>query len=518
MVDNIDEFRHLSELTESADIQLKDWSPPGPLSLRYVQTEKPVRGMIGPLGSGKTTTMLAGEVFCAIRAPKCVDGVRRYSVLCTRDSYRQLYKTAIPSWQELFPPTVGEWSGGQDRPAEHRLRFVDNYGPVEFRIEFSAIPDGSIRDWLDGYQVTSLIMNAANSHPFDVYAFGGTRINRYPKKKLLPKGYRNEAHIGFDMNKTDVDEWVYDEFVLNYDPNIMEILDFPGGLEPGAENVHNLDEGYYQDNIKRMRSQPWLIDILIHNKWGASRSGQPVFPEYDDAKHLATGHNGGPPMDIDAIPGVPLLIGLDAGTEKGGRPAAVFFQVVAPYRVRVIDELYLGRCGPNRFGDALLAKLDEPHLRDATHGLRGFPDPSAFYGADEEGDEITWLDVIEGKLGIDLEEPESNELEGFRLETVRVLLTGYEDGWMFQLSPRCKMLRKGFNSGYHYVREETRKGVTEKDRPNKNEYSHPMDALQHGVTGFFGRSLIVNMGRSRMPATQQPGRIQLTSESWDPFA
>jgi hypothetical protein len=496
MVDNVDQYLPFGQVMEAADFKITEWSPPGPMSLQYAQSDAKVRGMIGPLGSGKTTTMLVSEVFCAIRAPRCVDDVRRYRVLCTRDSYRQLYKTAIPSWQEYFPPTIGSWSGGQDRPAEHEIKFMDDYGPAEFKIEFAAIPDGSIRDWLDGYQVTSIIMNAINSHPREVYDFGVQRIDRFPARRKLKPGFVNDAHIGFDMNKEDVDHWCYEEFVLGFDPEFMLIKDFPSGLDPAAENAQNLPEDYYANIIRTLKSKPWLVKILVKNNWGASRSGQPVYPEYDDAKHLARGIDGHP-TDIDADPGLELCIGLDAGTATGGRPSAVFFQVAAPFQLRVIDELYLGRCGPNRFFDALLAKLDEPHLRPAASDLRVWVDPSAFYGHDEESDEETWIDVGEAKLDVDFEEPESNELEGFRLETIRVCLNGHEGSqWMLVLSKRCKMLRRGFNSGYRYKRHEKRGETREDPKPDKNDESHPHDALQHGATGYFGRSLVTNTGRA----------------------
>jgi len=523
MVDNVHEYRDIREIMAASEINLTEWQAPGPLSEAYVRSDKLVRGMIGPVGSGKTTTMEVCEPLCAVRAPMCRDGVRRYKTMTTRDTYRQLYKTAIETWQRIFPPSIPGWSGGQDRPAQHSIKMMDEYGPIEFTMMFAAIPDGSIRDWLDGLELTSLCMNAANSHPRDVYDFGLTRIDRFPSRQMLMPGYKNDAHIGFDMNKTDVDHWCYDEFVLNFDPSFMDVFDFPSGLDPAAENGQNLPEAYYQNQLKALRSKPWLIEILVRNKWGASREGQPVYPEYEDDKHLARGHNGGPPMDIDADPGLELCIGLDAGTSTGGRPSAVFFQIVAPFQARGIDELFLGRCGPGRFGDALLARLDEPHLRDATHNIRAWCDPSAFYGHDEESDEQTWLDIIEAKIDEDIEEPESNELEGFRLETVRTLLNGHEAGqFMFVLSPRCKMLRRGFNSGYRYKRHEKRGEVREEPKPEKTDESHPHDALQHGLTGYFGRSLVVNNGRARA----KPGRARgggpqmhnLTSTDFDPFA
>jgi hypothetical protein len=55
----------------------------------------------------------------------------------------------------------------------------------------------------------------------------------------------------------------------------------------------------------------------------------------------------------------------------------------------------------------------------------------------------------------------------------------------FQISPRCEMLRKGFLGRYRRVRIS---GSAERyhDEPEKNEYSHPHDALQYAAVPIFG--------------------------------
>src|SRR5690348_8970953 len=123
MVDNVDQYRPLDELVSGLD--LRTWKSPGPVSSAYMKSEALIRGLLGPFGSGKTTTLMVNEVFSAIRAPRCVDGVRRWRHTLIRDTIRQLYKTAVPSWQDLFKPPDGDWSGSHDRPAEHKLKFVD---------------------------------------------------------------------------------------------------------------------------------------------------------------------------------------------------------------------------------------------------------------------------------------------------------------------------------------------------------------------------------------------------------
>lgn len=495
MADDIDQYTPLDALR--GEYAITEWKPPGPKAMDYMGSTNLVRAIAGPYGCAKTTTIEVGEVFNCIRAPRCLDGVRRYRVLVTRDSYRQLYKTAISTWQQWFPPTVGEWTGTGDRPAEHKLRFLDDMGPAEFEVIFAAIPDMSIRDWLDGFEVSAIFMNAANSQPREVLDYGLGRIGRYPRQKLLPKGYKIGKHVSMDLNKTDVDHWCYDELVLNRGDHI-DFFDLPGGLDPDAENLENLDPDYYQDMVRANAKREWWVNINVHNRWGPSRWGRPVFDGFR-ARHVANG-------DLDALAELDLCIGLDAGTEVGGHPAAVFFQVTPFGRVRVIDELYLGRCGPSRFFEALIALLDQPHLRPAAHRLRAWCDPSAFGGADLESGERTWVEMGEEALGVTIEPPESNELEGFRLETVRILLRdheGDEQGIVF--SPRCRILIKGGYSGYCYEIREIAGVKREDPKPKKNDCSHPWDAVGHGLTGFFGRAFVSNSTRRRIDPERHGG-------------
>jgi hypothetical protein len=295
------------------------------------------------------------------------------------------------------------------------------------------------------------------------------------------------------MNKTDVEHWCYDRFVTRLEPEVMDVFDFPSGLAPDAENLHNLDETYYQDMVRMNAGRPDYVKRFVKNEWGAAISGEAVYAnEFRENRHVAE-------VDFAVDPRLPLCIGLDAGTVNGGRPAAVFFQVTPSAHVRIIDELFIGRAGPTRFFEALQRKLDEPHLSPCAGRLKIWADPSAFYGADTEGGEKTWVMIGELALGVTFQQPDSNELEGFRLETTRVLMNTSEgDTQAYLMSPRCRLNRKGKTGAYKYGRRETAGGVIEDPTPNKrSEASHIQDAEQHGVTGFFGYSLIEGKVRQR---------------------
>jgi hypothetical protein len=51
------------------------------------------------------------------------------------------------------------------------------------------------------------------------------------------------------------------------------------------------------------------------------------------------------------------------------------------------------------------------------------------------------------------------------------------------VGPECKTLRKGFNGGYRYRKIGTSGSAKYTPEPDKNEYSHPHEALQYAIAG-----------------------------------
>jgi hypothetical protein len=74
-----------------------------------------------------------------------------------------------------------------------------------------------------------------------------------------------------------------------------------------------------------------------------------------------------------------------------------------------------------------------------------------------------------------------------RRESVAYFLqraTAGESG--FLVDPSCKVLRKGFASGYRYERVKASGPERFKDRPVKDKFSHVHDALQYGCMKLRG--------------------------------
>jgi hypothetical protein len=128
------------------------------------------------------------------------------------------------------------------------------------------------------------------------------------------------------------------------------------------------------------------------------------------------------------------------------------------------------------------------HYRDFEIG-GAWGDPSGTAG--EEGD--TYFDILRKNNDWKWYPAPTNDPE-IRQEGVKLALNRMVDGKPgFQLSPACKMLRKGFASGYHFKFVRSSNGTQTHETPAKNAYSHPHDALQYLMLGGGEYDVVHNM-------------------------
>lgn len=444
------------------------WVSPGPVASAFMASTAPVHLLNGPIGSGKTSCNLMKPVHLAqAQRPSKLDGVRKTKVCVVRDTYRQLWKTTIPSWWKWMPQSVGEWSGARDGPASHLVRFRIADGTlVEYIIEFVGIGDNNVEDVLRGYEPTIFYLNELDLLAEEVLTYCRGRAGRYPG---MNEGGPSWYGVMGDFNAPEFDTWL-DNLVID-PPEGFEIFRQPGGLDPGAENLANLPGGrdYY---LRQMAGQPdWYIQRMIHNRRGYARRGQPVYPEFNDSLHVA-------PEPLEPDRDLALVLGLDAGV---GNPAAVFQQVRPNGQRRTLFELCPGRVGPTGFGELINRTLAERFPGFTRDRITGYADPSSTAG--EDGEDKSWLTVVRAKTKLRILPAPTNNLPP-RLDAVRNTLTRMIDGREpeFLLSPACKVLRKGFNAGYKYAQIQ---GANARfaDKPEKNQFSHPHDALQYAHLG-----------------------------------
>lgn len=446
---------------------------------RFTASNKRVRAIMGPQGSGKTYECLKEFLRRAVRqAPSTLDGVRRTRWVAIRDTYRNLEKTTIASWLNIVPKSMGTFTGGGGgEPAKHVIRWDQKgVGPVEVTVEFVAIGDQNVEDVLRGLEVTGAYINEADLLAREVFNFLRGRIGRYPS---AAHGGATWFGIWMDFNAPDTDNWAYDLFVENR-PEEFEFFRQPGGRSPHAENIENLPVGYYQSQIE---GQPdWWVRRMVDNRFGFSREGQPVYPEFNDALHISA-------QPLLPIKGRVIKIGLDAGKT----PAALLSQTDAEGQYRALNEFVGVNIGARAFGERLSAFLAQtyPHF-----DVVGIADPSAAYATDTS--EQSWIDIVAATVQMDVIPAPTND-PLLRQEAVRqpLLRMISADKPAAIYSPECKVLRRGFNSGYRY--RKIRIGGSERfdDRPEKNEFSHIHDANQYAALDATDFAALMGRGEGR---------------------
>ena len=489
------------------------WVPPGPVAAAFMAASRTVEIINGPIGSGKTTTALMKLVRRAQRqmvstTDTTLDArgrrvkVRKFKVCVVRDTYRQLWATTLPSWWKRVPRDMGEFTGSQGAPATHQVKFALADGTVVlFQADFVAIGENAVEDVLRGYEPTAFYLNELDLLAKEVLTYCRGRIGRYPD---MSEGGPSWYGVVADCNAPELNNWLYRDIFLASPEKLkaaeMVLFRQPGGRTAGAENTANLPPDYYAKQC--LDNEAWYIARMVDNKPGFSRAGKPCYPEFNDALHVAD-------HELPPVPGLPLQIGLDAGLH----PAAVLGQRMPNGGWHILEEL-VGEAGMGavRFGEALARLLNEDRYANC-RTINGTADPSAQDGNDKQAGEMSWIEIVAAKAGIRVRPAPTNKLIP-RLEAVRLPLTRLIDGKPgFLLSPRCEVLREGFASSYRFRKMNT-KDERYDEEPEKNDSSHPHDALQY-LCSAGGEDGAV---RERKDRQERVARGRPHKASWDPFA
>jgi hypothetical protein len=496
-----------------------NFQAPGPVTAAYMAAQDLIRAIMGPIGSAKTSTCLMDFVYKAQSSHPQGDGWRRFKTVVVRDTYRNLEKTTIPSWHRWFSKDIGEWSGGEGgRPGKHVIRFECPDGvPLEYIAEFIGLNENKVEDVMRGYEFTAAYLNEADLLSRDALTYIVSRLGRYPPRDAYGNG-ATWWGAGLDFNAPDTENWTYEDLV----EKPIEASKFfrqPGGLEAGAENLENLPGGrrYYEQLV--MANPEWWVRRYVHNRFGYSRTGKPIYPEFNDARHVAR-------SPLIPVPGIPIILGADAG----GTPGGALMQQMRTGQWWALDEIVSPAnevTGPLRFAKRINLLLAEERYRrvlasrldleEGEQAIIGYCDPSALYGADRQAGEKNWMEAVAHATQIRFKPAPTNE-PTIRMEAVRRPLVDTIDGTEpgFLLSPMCRVLRKAFNSGYRFRKLQIAGVDRYDDRAEKNEFSHVMEGLQYGMSGG-GEHLEVTGRRERRERARRSAPAQVQND-YDPMS
>lgn len=496
--------------TPAFTAKVATYLPDGPVGRAFLYScqqsgKLTIAGAMGPEGCAKTTTALAKIVLEATNAapnrfvrdrsdPSKGIHWTDWKHLTVRGTYRQLEKNVIPSWFRVVPKVVGHWKA--EPPQTHTVTLRGRYGHVNLIMEFVALQDDNVEDVLKGWEGTSALLNEGDLLSPDVLEFLQGRVGRYPS--ALEGGPPKKRFILIDFNAPDVDNYLYDKLVenpVNTNQIATEFYRYPSGFSPHAENLKNLVPGYYQARSAGLPT--WKVRRLVKNEFGYSRDGVPVHhDDYNEERHVAS-------EPILLAPGVPLIVGIDAGLT----PAASFRQLMPSGQQRTIDELVSppdSGIGPTGFGQMLRAKMNNDFPNVPTSLVRFFADPASFDGGSKDGKDPAWVVTCSKALRSPIGRPSKNNQLTPRLEAVRVPMRATIDGqpgWL--LSPKCKTIRKGYNSHYRYklVQVAAGESVINKAEPEKNHWSHVANADEYAAQGCTRFSAQQDADNKRQAAT-----------------
>lgn len=442
-----------------------------PTAQRFHACPASVRGLMGPIGGGKSVTCVNEILRRIVHQKKGPDGKRRSRWAIIRQTYPELRTTTLNTWKDWVDPRWCKYR--MDSPIFCNVKI----GDIDAEVYFLAIERPDDAKKLLSLELTGAWINEARELDYSIVRAVRSRIGaegRYPSKA---NGGTSWAGLLMDTNPPDTDHWWYKKFEVEQ-PEGWKLFKQPPALirresglyvpNPRAENIENLNGGhaYYTSQIPG-NDDEW-IKVYILGEYGSVMDGKPVYSEYRDNIHCAS-------EPLELMRGLPLYIGYDYGRT----PAAVFLQKSPHGQLRWIDELAVETDGDGMGIRTFMRDVVMPHVQNHYSGLsiiaRG--DPS---GVAKDGNDLSCFD-IQGEEGMTVEAASSNN-PVTRTDAIRKYLKSMVDGDPgFLISPKCQIGRKGFLGGYKYRRVKVAGEERYKDEPDKNRYSHTHDAGQYGA-------------------------------------
>ena len=511
-------------------MQVKQYKPISPMIQAFHKTDAQVRCIVGAVGTGKTTAALWEIAFNRPRYIYMTWGIAHTRWVVVRKTYEQLMDTDFQEAMDWF--VQGHWVPSKKRltitwPASKNcpaalvvdLIFHSCNTPEEegkFRsmnltgcwIDESNQLDVVTKNIIKGrlgrfpkvsetpchftprYMVETSNPFAADHPMYSTFDWMGPKCIKpgLPEYRctVCDKMFASDVDApcpdcGSRAERTGNVDWrtgIYDTDVLDHKPPRGPVpmgtptKDHIGFWQEPGENAENLRPGYWDAIRNDYKEAPEMSRILIEGKAGMQPKGKPVYRNFVQEIHVASGQlqwaQERDPYSGD-IKGVALAAGWDS---TGNWPAVVLAQRSGPGQYQVLREFFDDRMGIVDLGRwfASIINQEYPGANIAHYG-----DPAgASRFSNRQGGLTSAVDLLREECGITIV-PSFQDLEA-RINTVDGILLR-RDGLL--IDQRCTMLINGFTAAY--VREENvRAGLREfKEDPIKNRYSHVHDALQY---------------------------------------
>jgi len=425
----------------------------------------------GPVGSGKSSGSVMHLFLHALRQVPDKNGVRksRYGVI--RATYPSLKSTTIKTWEHWFEDDI---TIVHDTPIRGTVRFnLPDGTKLHMEVVFLAIESEKDVNKLQSLEFTAAHCNEAAELDEAVFQMLKSRVNRYPAAE---DGGAVDPFILCDYNSVSTDHWLYHlaEEIPKEDLEGHAFYHQPPGAikvgnkfvdNPEADNIEFLPKDYYKNIC--LGNDGDYINVFVLNNYGEVRSGKPVYKDYSDKDHCAT-------LPFRPLNGLPIIIGVDQGLT----PAAIFTQQAPDGQIRVFDEITTEDCSLHEFcNDVLWPKINTEYPEFKNY-ITLIVDPATKQRS--MNDKKAGTEIIK-EAGFKYRTARTNNATKRREAVVNFLRLRDK----FKISPRCRVLRKGFIAEYKYDEIRSAQSALFKETPAKNEYSHPHDALQYAVLEYY---------------------------------
>ena len=451
------------------------YTPP-PTLKEFIKSYRPgelfYNWIVGPLGSGKTTSLFFKLVHMAkLQAPQA-DGIRRTRAVIVRNTAPQLRDTTLKSWNQWFKDgQAGKWKA-TDKD------FILRYNDVECEVMFRPLDTPDDIERVLSMEVTFAIIDEFVLIPLDIMDALSGRCGRYPPEK--DGGATNWGMWGSSNPSTEDNPW-YD-YIFNNLPDNARYFQQPSGFSPDAENWEKLPgKREYYTNQAKGKSVAW-IKQFIDAEWGFSAAGKPVIGTFNPDLHVAKS-----PLLYDK--NAPLVIGFDPGLAGS---AFIFGQEDLHGRLKVYGELVQEGYGAKRLVEERL----RPYLRRRFPDARVIiaPDPAAAIRS--QRDEKTVVDALKRHYEVRYE---TNNRISQRLDAIERYTSRLTDVGPALLidGKECPVLLRALKGGWRF-KMDTKTDTMASPEPEKNQYSHPGDAFGY-LARYYSRITERTERASRTP-------------------
>jgi hypothetical protein len=414
-----------------------------------------IRGMFGPYGSGKSVSMVWDILYSGYLQKPQKDGMKRLKPAVIRNTKQQLKDTTITTFQQWF---------GHEGFVDRHMRQVLVFEDMQIEILFRALDKPKDVSNLLSLEVSLIFINECKEIARFVWENAYGRTGRSPSKA---EGGTYRRGLIFDSNFPSNVHYLHEIFEKDR-PIGHTLYKQPGGLTEKAENLDNLEEGYY-DTLGIGKRKEW-VRVYRDAKYGFTLDGKPVHPDFESSVHVVEcGWIGGD-----------IVLGLDWGRTPC---CAILQEVNGQYQM--IDEIITDNMGAKQFGKVVSAHVKKNYLNlNRNIDIKIWGDPSGEHKA--QADDIKCFQMFNTSGLLAMPAPGNNNVTMRREALDTLLLTLHPASLQpnFIVSPVCKTFIAAMSGAFKYRKLQVSGEDRYTEEPDKSHpYSDIVEACEYALVG-----------------------------------